>query len=73
MLNRLGLGFGVLCGLGVEPASNGTSVIIEPGVAIDGLGREIVVPAPLCIDPTRRVHATRTTSADRTATRRTGR
>jgi hypothetical protein len=45
MLNRLALGFGVLCGLDVRAV--GTGVIVEPGVAIDGLGREIVVDAPV--------------------------
>jgi hypothetical protein len=36
-------GWGVVCGLGVTP-SGSCGVIIEPGIAIDGLGREIVVP-----------------------------
>jgi len=50
-INRMGLGFGVLCGLGLELAGDGTKLILYPGVAIDGLGREIVVPTPVCIDP----------------------
>ena len=50
-INRMGLGFGVLCGLGLELAGDGTKLILHPGVAIDGLGREIVVPTPVCIDP----------------------
>lgn len=36
-------GSGVVCGLDVRP-SDGGGVVVEPGVAIDGLGREIVVP-----------------------------
>lgn len=36
-------GWGVVCGLGVTPSGSG-GVVIEPGLAIDGLGREIVVP-----------------------------
>jgi hypothetical protein len=41
--NRHRHGFGVVCGLGVEPSGKG-GVLIAPGLAIDGLGREIVVP-----------------------------
>ncbi|MET0836328.1 MAG: hypothetical protein ABWY97_06080 [Thermoleophilaceae bacterium] len=36
-------GWGIVCGLGVTPSGSG-GVVIEPGLAIDGLGREIVVP-----------------------------
>jgi hypothetical protein len=36
-------GSGVVCGLGVTP-SGGGGVTVEPGLAIDGFGREIVVP-----------------------------
>lgn len=51
MLNRLALGSGVLCGLGVTAGVDGT-LCIDPGVAIDGCGREIVVPvARAPIDP----------------------
>jgi hypothetical protein len=51
LVNRLGLGTGVLCGLELELAEPG--LFVRPGVAIDGLGREIVVPASYCItDPT---------------------
>jgi hypothetical protein len=50
LLNRLGLGYGVLCGLDVTPNGDG-QVIISPGVAIDGLGREIIVPESRPIDP----------------------
>lgn len=44
LLNRIGHGAGVLCGLEVRPDGDGKRVLVEPGVAIDGLGREIVVP-----------------------------
>jgi hypothetical protein len=48
LLTRLGLGVGVLCGLGVTLAADG-SLVIDAGVAVDGEGREIVVPAPVSI------------------------
>ena len=50
MLNRLTLGKGVMCGLKVSIDDG--RLCVEPGVAIDGLGREIVVPVRQCIDPT---------------------
>ncbi len=51
LLNRLALGPGVLCGLGVTAGADGT-LSISPGVAIDGCGREIIVPtARASIDP----------------------
>jgi hypothetical protein len=50
MLNRLTLGKGVLCGLAVSV--DGNRVCVDPGVAIDGYGREIIVPIRSCIDPT---------------------
>lgn len=50
LLNRLGLGTGVLCGLEVVVAEDGQSVWVRPGVAIDPLGREIIVPAPYCLE-----------------------
>jgi hypothetical protein len=49
LLNRLTLGKGVLCGLRVSV--DGERVCVDPGVAIDGWGREIVVPVRSCIDP----------------------
>jgi branched-chain amino acid transport system substrate-binding protein len=49
LLNRLTLGRGVLCGLKVE--REGNQVVVWPGVAVDGLGREIVVTRPLRTDP----------------------
>lgn len=44
LLNRLSLGSGVLCGLGVQVSADGMRVRVSPGVAIDGVGREIIVP-----------------------------
>mgnify|MGYP001164236628 CR=1 FL=1 len=49
LLNRLGLGYGVLCGLGLSIQDN--KVCLAPGVAIDRYGREIIVPHKVCIDP----------------------
>jgi len=49
LVNRLGLGEGVLCGLNVT-AKDG-QVCISPGVAIDGLGHEIIVPETVSLDP----------------------
>jgi hypothetical protein len=49
LLNRLSLGYGVLCGLNVEPRDG--ELCVKPGVAIDPLGREIIVPATVCINP----------------------
>jgi len=54
-------GFGVVDGLGVEVASDGATIAIEPGLAIDRYGREIVLddlvvtpippdtPSPICV------------------------
>jgi hypothetical protein len=56
LLNRLVSGYGVVCGLNVTLGSDGQSVAVTPGVAIDKCGREIIVcqqsdpfplPAPL--------------------------
>jgi hypothetical protein len=49
LLNRLTLGKGVVCGLKVS--IDGHLICVDPGFAIDGLGREIVVPVRACIDP----------------------
>jgi hypothetical protein len=49
LLNRLTLGKGVVCGLKVS--LDGDRLCVDPGVAIDGLGREIIVPVRACIDP----------------------
>jgi hypothetical protein len=43
LLNRLITGYGVVCGLNVEPGSEGDQIYIEPGVALDKWGREIIV------------------------------
>lgn len=46
LLNRLIAGGGVVCGLGLRvPDDPPGRVVIDAGVAIDALGREIVVPA----------------------------
>ncbi|MEP6732787.1 MAG: hypothetical protein ABJE10_19235, partial [bacterium] len=44
MLNRLSLGAGVLCGLGVSASTDRTRIRVSSGVAIDYWGREIIVP-----------------------------
>jgi hypothetical protein len=49
LLNRLGLGAGILCGLRVRIEDDGT-LLVCPGVAVDGLGREIVVTDPVRVD-----------------------
>jgi hypothetical protein len=46
LLNRLVTGPGVVCGLRVELTDDGKSVILNPGLAIDRCGREIVVANP---------------------------
>lgn len=44
MVNRHGLGWGVLCGLKVHPhAHDKRKVVVEPGFAIDPYGHEIMV------------------------------
>jgi hypothetical protein len=51
VLNRLTVGTGVLSGLAVTAAADGT-LTIEPGVALDGFGRVIIVPTACTgIDP----------------------
>jgi hypothetical protein len=44
LLNRLSLGAGVLCGLGVRVSTDKKRVRVLSGVAIDFWGREIIVP-----------------------------
>jgi hypothetical protein len=46
LLNRLVLGYGVVCGLDVKLTDDGRKAMIGPGLAIDPQGREIVVPRP---------------------------
>jgi hypothetical protein len=49
LANRLTFGKGVVCGLGISVEQG--KLCVDPGFAIDGLGREIVVPVRACIDP----------------------
>jgi hypothetical protein len=51
MLNQLGLGKGVLCGLRV--AAGEGQVCVSAGAAVDGFGREVIVPRAVCLDPWR--------------------
>jgi hypothetical protein len=52
LLNRILGGTGVVAGLAVAPAVNGTRLFLQPGIAIDGWGREIVVPTgSVAFDP----------------------
>jgi hypothetical protein len=62
MLNQLGLGQGVLCGLQITP--DGMGVFVDRGVAIDGHGREIVVPDRVRVD-TSKIAADGCTTRDR--------
>jgi hypothetical protein len=51
LLTRVGHGAGVACGLGAHAAGDdGDQVIVDPGVALDGRGREIVVTESFCIE-----------------------
>src|SRR6187431_1640192 len=43
LLNRLGIGAGVLAGLDVVASDDGAQIRVGRGVALDPLGREIVV------------------------------
>ncbi|MGE0028885.1 MAG: hypothetical protein AB7O78_06470 [Thermoleophilia bacterium] len=42
------MGWGVVAGLGltVAPGAQGPEVTVGPGLALDGMGREIVLPSP---------------------------
>lgn len=52
LINRLVLGTGVVCGLDVAlDPDNADRILIQPGLAIDGSGCEIVLPEPLAVDP----------------------
>lgn len=46
LLNRLVTGYGVICGLDVRLTEDLKQIWVEPGVAIDKVGHEIIVPAP---------------------------
>lgn len=50
LINRLGLGSGVVCGLEVLASDDGKCIILRPGVALDAFGREIIVPDPYCLE-----------------------
>ncbi len=45
LMNRLAGGYGVVCGLDTVAVAD-DKISVEAGVAVDGLGREIVVPVP---------------------------
>jgi hypothetical protein len=54
LLNRMVSGYGVLCGLDVQPAQRGRAVVVTAGAALDRGGREIIVPRtsePIAIPP----------------------
>ncbi|SRR6266571_6363967 len=52
LLNRFAVGSGVLFGLDVAgDASNPGQIVIQPGAALDALGREIIVAQQVSIDP----------------------
>ena len=54
LINRFVLGSGVVCGLNVVQDSETPGMLrIEPGLALDASGNEIVVAAPVTIDPRR--------------------
>jgi hypothetical protein len=51
ILNRYGIGWGVLCGLKVAPdCNNPCKLIVHPGMAIDKYGNEIFVCEPYTVD-----------------------
>lgn len=45
LLNLATVGAGVVTGLAVSADPDGTGITVSPGLAIDGLGREVIVPA----------------------------
>jgi hypothetical protein len=49
LLNRLGLGSGVMCGLRLSVVNG--QLVLSPGVAIDPVGREIIVSTAVPLDP----------------------
>ena len=52
LINRYGIGWGVLCGLNVIPDCNNPcgGFIVQPGLALDKYGNEILVCEPQSID-----------------------
>lgn len=53
LYNRMVLGPGVVCGLGVEPTTTaaGVGIIVRAGIAIDGSWRTVIVPDDVVIAP----------------------
>jgi hypothetical protein len=54
LLNQRIVGYGVVCGLDVALSQDNKSVIVQPGLALDRCGREIIVAAPsspVSLDP----------------------
>jgi hypothetical protein len=54
LLNQRIIGYGVVCGLDVGLGKDNKSLIVQPGLALDRCGREIIVAAPsspLSLDP----------------------
>jgi hypothetical protein len=49
LLNLATVGAGVVTGLAVATDPDGAGIRVSPGLAIDGLGREIIVPAEVCV------------------------
>ncbi|BDV31538.1 hypothetical protein [Microbacterium terricola] len=64
LLTRLATGTGILCGLEVYLTDDDT-LVIEGGVAVDGPGREIIVPDDIEIDPTQPTDACGRPQGDR--------
>jgi hypothetical protein len=50
LLNRLAVEKGVLCGLGLAATKEG-NLALAPGVALDGIGHEVLVPVATVFDP----------------------
>src|SRR5262245_58745746 len=44
LLNRVVSGYGVVCGLNVELTGDRKQVLVEPGIALDQAGHELIVP-----------------------------
>jgi hypothetical protein len=44
LLNRLVHGYGVVCGLDVQPSDDRKGIVVMPGAALDRQGHEIIVP-----------------------------
>lgn len=46
LINRLVLGYGVICGLDVTCGPTQDTIVVSPGVAFDKWGREVIIPKP---------------------------